>query len=99
MGFDDWLKDLLDDIDWTDVVGSVLRWIIAHPNVYQAGYDAIVTLIRVAWRVKDMGEEAAKESFMANIGELEALPLLQMNFSIDGDSTDPEPIPDDPGPE
>ena len=96
MGLDDWIKDLIDSIDWGDVVGSVLAWIIAHPNVYQAGFDAVITLIRAAWKVKDMGEDAARESFMANIGDLEALPLLKMNFEIDGDSEDSGPV--GPGP-
>jgi hypothetical protein len=83
MGFDDFVKDLFDDIDWGDVVGSILGWILKNQNIYQIGVEAIISLIRVALSLRGMTEEQAKASFMAKIGELKDLPDLQMSFDID----------------
>lgn len=80
MGFDDFLKDLFDSIDWGDVLGSVLQWIIDHPNIYSAGIGMIISLIQIADKVRGMSEEEAKAEFKAGVKRLEAIPDLPVDF-------------------
>ena len=83
MGFDDFIKNLFDDIDWGDVLGSVLQWIIDHPSIYSAGIGMVVSLIQIADKLRGMSEEEAKAAFFVEVEQLKQRPDLPMDFEIE----------------
>lgn len=82
MGFDDFIKDLFNSIDWGDLIGSILQWIIDHPNIYAAGIGMIISLIQIADKLAGMSEEEAKEAFFKEVEQLRQRPDLPMDFEI-----------------
>ena len=82
MGFDDWIKDLFDNIDWGDLVKSVLQWVIDHPNIYSAGLGLVISLFEIIDGLSGMSEEEAKEAFMEACERLRNRPDLPMDFEI-----------------
>ena len=75
-------KDLLKDVDWAKVLGSIANWIAENPNVYQAAIGMVFSLFTTVWSLKGMSEEEAKEQFMADMEEFKKIPKLPMDFQV-----------------